>query len=169
MKLTTAILLSAALAALQPATAYAADTDLPLRKAGRWEQKTTMDEGGKKHEQTLTICIDAEMERNTALASDAEHKKSCAKYDVKKEGGTVVVESTCNMNGRDVESRTEMKGDFQSTFDVTINSTTSGMQDSQSVSVKRVIEQQGKFLGESCGDLKAGEAMGTDGTRLMVQ
>jgi hypothetical protein len=169
MKLTTAILLSAALAALQPATAYAADTDLPLRKAGRWEQKTTMDEGGKKHEQTLTICIDAEMERNTALASDAEHKKSCAKYDVKKEGGTVVVESTCNMNGRDVESRTEMKGDFQTAFDVTINSTTSGMQDSQSVSVKRVIEQQGKFLGESCGDLKAGEAMGTDGTRLMVQ
>ena len=169
MKLTTAILLSAALAALQPATAYAADTDLPLRKAGRWEQKTTMDEGGKKHEQTLTICIDAEMERNTARASDAEHKKSCAKYDVKKEGGTVVVESTCNMNGRDVESRTEMKGDFQSAFDVTINSTTSGIQDSQSVSVKRVIEQQGKFLGDSCGDLKAGEAMGTDGTRLMVQ
>ena len=25
-----------------------------------------MDEGGKKHEQTLTICIDADMERNTA-------------------------------------------------------------------------------------------------------
>jgi hypothetical protein len=154
---------------MQPAAAHAADTDLPLRKAGRWEQKTTMDEGGKKHEQTLTICIDAEMERNTALASDAEHKKSCAKYDVKKEGGTVVVESTCNMNGRDVESRTEMKGDFQTAFDVTINSTTSGIQDSQSVSVKRMIEQQGKFLGESCGDLKAGEAMGTDGTRLMVQ
>jgi hypothetical protein len=169
MKLTTAILLSAACVAMQPAAAYAADTDLPLRKAGRWEQKTTMDEGGKKHEQTLTICIDAEMERNTALASDAEHKKSCTKYDVKKEGGTVVVESRCNMNGRDVESRTEMKGDFQSAFDVTINSTTSGMQDSQSVSIKRVIEQQGKFLGESCGDLKAGEAMGTDGTRLMVQ
>lgn len=169
MKLTTATLLAAACAALLPATAYAADPDLPLRKAGRWEQKTTMDEGGKKHEQTLTICIDAEMERNTALASDAEHKKSCAKYEVKKQGGTVVVESTCNMNGRDVESRTEMKGDFQTAFDVTINSTTSGIQDSQSVSVKRVIEQQGKFLGESCGDLKAGEAMGTDGTRLMVQ
>ena len=33
----------------------------------------------------------------------------------------------------------------------------------------QVIEQQGKYLGESCGDLKAGEAMGTDGTRVMVQ
>ena len=169
MKLTTAILLAAASVALQPAAAYAAGTDLPLRKAGRWEQKTSMEEGGKKHEQTLTICIEAEMERNTALASDAEHKKSCSKYEVRKVGDTVIVESNCNMNKRDVESRTEMSGDFQSAFNVKINSTTSGMQDSQSVSVKRVIEQQGKFLGESCGDLKAGEAMGTDGTRLMVQ
>lgn len=169
MKLTTAILLSAALAALQPATAYAADTALPLRKAGAWEQKTTMDEGGKKHEQTLTICIDAEMERNTALASDAEHKKSCSKYEVKKSGDTVVVESTCNMNKRDVESRTEMSGDFQSAFNVKINTTTSGIQDSQTVSIKRVIEQQGKYVGESCGDLKAGEAMGADGTKIMVQ
>jgi len=168
MKWTTAIILSAACVVLQPA-AYANDTELPLRKAGRWEQKTTMDEGGKKHEQTLTICIDADMERNTAVASDAEHKKSCSKYEVKRAGETVIVESTCNMNGRDVESRTKMKGDFQTAFDVTINSTTSGIQDSQSVSVKRVIEQQGKFLGESCGDLKAGEAMVTDGTRLMVQ
>ena len=74
------------------ATIAAEASDLPLRKAGRWEQKTTMEEGGKKHEQTLTICIDADMERNTALASDAEHKKSCSKYEVKKSGDTVVVE-----------------------------------------------------------------------------
>ena len=72
-----------------------------------------MEEGGQKHEQTLTICIDADMERNTALASDAEHKKSCSKYEVKKSGDTVIVESTCNMNKRDVESRTEMSGNFQ--------------------------------------------------------
>jgi hypothetical protein len=52
-----------------------------------------MDEGGKKHEQTLTICIDADMERNTAVASDAEHKKSCSKYEVKRAGETVIVES----------------------------------------------------------------------------
>jgi hypothetical protein len=62
-----------------------------------------------------------------------------------------------------------MRGYFQKTFDVKISSTTSGIQDSHSISIKRVIEQQGKFLDESCGDLKAGEAMGTDGTKVMVQ
>jgi hypothetical protein len=149
--------------------ATAGANDLPLRKAGRWEQTTTMEEGGQKHEQTLTICIDADMERNTAQASDSEHRKSCSKYEVKKSGDTVIVESTCNMNKRDVESRTEMSGNFQDAFRVKIDTTTSGIQDSQTVSIKRVIEQQGKYLGESCGDLKAGEAMGTDGTKILVQ
>jgi hypothetical protein len=169
MQHVSTILFAAALLALTSIGASVAANDLPLRKAGRWEQKTSMEEGGQKHEQTLTICIDADMERSTALASDAEHKKSCSKYEVKKVGDTVIVESTCNMNKRDVESRTEMSGNFQDAFTVKIDSTTSGIQDSQTVTIKRVIEQQGKYLGESCGDLKAGEAMGSDGTKIMVQ
>ncbi len=47
------------------------------------------------------------------------------------------------MNGREVYSRTEISGDFQDAFTVKIDSTTSGIQDSQSISVKRVIEQSG--------------------------
>jgi hypothetical protein len=169
MKWTFGVVLVTACMAFQPVATFAADTPLPLRKAGRWEQKSTMEEGGKKHDQTLTICIDADMERNTAAASVAEHKQHCSKYEVNKEGASVIVSATCNMNGRDVESRTEMSGDFQNAFVIKIDSTTSGIQESQTVSIKRVIEQEGKYLGESCGDLKAGEAMGTDGTKIMVQ
>lgn len=169
MKCTVAVLFSAISAAALTAAASADNVQLPLRKAGKWEQVTVMDEGGKKHEQTLTVCIDADMERNTAAASDEEHKRSCSKYEVKKQGDAVVIDATCNMNERDVESRTEMSGDFQTAFTVKIDSTTSGIQNQQSVSVKRVIEQKGKYLGESCGDLKAGEAMGSDGSKVMVQ
>ncbi|MFA5899798.1 MAG: DUF3617 family protein [Hyphomicrobium sp.] len=169
MKWAAAILASTICVGMQVPALGAEETKLPLRKAGMWEQSTVMEEGGKKHEQKLTICIDADMERNTALASDAEHRRSCSKYEVKKEGDAVVVDATCNMNGRDVESRTQMSGDFQSDFMVKIDSTTSGVQDAQSVSIKRMIEQHGKYLGESCGELKAGEAMGTDGSKLLVQ
>lgn len=151
-------------------TSVAAETaSLPLRKAGRWELTTTMEEGGKKHEQALTLCIDADMERNTAAASDAEHKSSCTKYEIKKQGDAVVVDATCKMNGRDVESRTEMRGDFQAAFEVKINSTTSGTDGAQSISIPRTIVQHGKYLGEACGELKAGEAMAPDGTKVMVQ
>ena len=76
MHRTSIFLFAGAILALSAGAANAAEAgDLPLRKAGRWEQKSTMEEGGKKHEQTLTICIDADMERNTAVASVAEHKQ----------------------------------------------------------------------------------------------
>lgn len=169
MKRTAVILASTVCLGVTTASAMAADVSLPLRKAGKWEQVTVMEEGGKKHEQTLTICIDADMEHNTAAASSAEHAQHCSKYEIKKDGDKVVIDATCKMNGRVVDSRTEMSGDFQNAFDVKIDSTTSGIHQAQSISIKRLIEQKGKYLGESCGELKAGEAMGTDGTKLMVQ
>ena len=89
--------------------------------------------------------------------------------EIKKAGGNTTVTSLCKFHGRTVDSATEMSGDFETAFKVTINSTTSGEQDGKPVSVKRTIVQDGKYLGESCGDLKAGEAMGSDGKKIMVQ
>lgn len=142
---------------------------LPERKAGLWELKTTMDEGLGPKDQTLKICIDAAMERNTVLASAVEHQTQCTKYDVKTEGDATVVEMSCQFASRHVKSRTEMTGDFQTALNVKIESTTSGEQDGKTITVNRTITQTGSYLGESCGDLVGGEAMGSDGTRVMVQ
>jgi hypothetical protein len=143
--------------------------ELPLRKAGRWEMKTVMDEGFGPREQVITMCIDTEMERTTATASKADHAEKCSKYEVKRAGDTTTVDAHCVFDGRTVESVTRMSGDFQSAFNVTIDSTTSGTERGQSISVKRSITQAGKYLGESCGDLEAGEAMGSDGHKILVQ
>ena len=143
--------------------------ELPMRKAGRWEMKTVMDEGFGPREQMITMCIDNDMERAMAASSKADHAEKCSKYEVKKAGGATTVTSLCKFHGRTVDSATEMSGDFETAFKVTINSTTSGEQDGKPVSVKRTIVQDGKYLGESCGDLKAGEAMGSDGKKIMVQ
>jgi hypothetical protein len=170
MKWAPAIALVGAFITQLPAASIADDaTELPMRKAGRWELKTVMNEGGGMHEQTLTMCVDGEMERNTVAASAVEHKQSCSKYAIAKSGDTFTVDANCHLNERDVESRTEMSGDFQTAFKVKIESTTSGIDGGQSISVKRTITQEGKYLGDACGDLKAGEAMGADGSKIMVQ
>jgi hypothetical protein len=143
--------------------------ELPMRKAGRWEMKTVMDEGFGPREQMITMCIDNDMERTMAASSKADHAEKCSKYEVKRAGDTTTVDALCVFDGRTVESVTKMTGDFQSTFNVTIDSTTSGTERGQSISVKRTITQAGKYLGESCGDLKAGEAMGSDGHKVLVQ
>lgn len=150
--------------------AVAADTaKLPERKAGLWELSTTMDEGLGPKDQTMKICIDADMERNTVNASADEHAKQCSKYEIKKEGAKTMVDMACQFASRHVVSHTEMTGDFQNAFNVKIESSTSGEHNKQSVTVKRTITQNGKYLGESCGDLVGGEAMGSDGSRMLVQ
>ncbi|MFT3731872.1 MAG: DUF3617 family protein [Hyphomicrobium sp.] len=143
---------------------------LPERKAGLWELKTQMDEGNGPKDQTMKICVDARMEKNTVMGSIADHKANCSSYDIKAAGGSTVVDSDCVYNGRKVISTTNMSGDFQSAFTITIQSTTSDPEKTdQSVVVKRTITQLGKFVGDSCGDLKPGEAEAADGTRVLVQ
>lgn len=149
--------------------ALAENVSLPERKAGLWELTTTMDEGMGPVDRTLTMCVDADMERNTVIASLIEHKQQCSKYDIKRDGEKTVVDMNCRFETRDVEGRTEMTGDFQTALLVKIESTTSGDHRGQTVAVKRTITQKGRYLGESCGDLTGGEAMGADGTRVMVQ
>ena len=150
--------------------ALAGDQKLPMRKAGLWEMKTVMDEGNGPKDQTMKMCIDGEMERNTVDASLEEHKKACMQYDVKTDGGKTIVDADCTFSTRRVISTTTMTGDFSTAFEIAITSTTTSVEaKDQSVVVKRTIAQSGKYAGESCGELKAGEAEGTDGTRMMVQ
>jgi hypothetical protein len=168
--LTRALILAAGLALLPVVPAVAEET-LPARKAGMWELKTSMDEGMGPREQSMKLCIDAEMEANTVKASLAEHKQNCEKYEIKKDGGKPVVNMICTFNGRRVESLTEMDGDFSKSFNIKIASTTADTREStqQTITIKRVILQDGTYLGENCGELKGGEAMAADGTKLMVQ
>ncbi|MET0639448.1 MAG: DUF3617 family protein [Hyphomicrobium sp.] len=153
-----------------PAAGEEATITLPERKAGLWELKTQMDEGNGPQDQIMKLCVDGQMEKNTVLASIADHKANCTAYDVKASGGDTIVDSDCLYNGRKVMSTTNMSGDFKSAFKITIQSTTTEPeQKEQSVVVKRTITQLGKFVGDSCGELKPGEAEAADGTRVLVQ
>lgn len=155
----------------QHAIAAGDQASLPKRKPGLWELKSTMDEGLGPRENTMKMCIDATMEENTVNASIAEHRASCEKYEIKTTAAGMTVDAACTYSGRHVTSLTEMSGDFSSAFSVKISTTTSDEKAStaQSVVVTRTITQDGKFLSESCGDLKPGEAMTADGAKVLVQ
>ena len=170
-RLSTITLIAAVAVSLAATVPVAAEDslDLPLRKAGQWQLTTAMDEGRGPRQSILTMCIEAEMERKTVMASGSEHRANCSKYEVKKIGGTTTVDAECTYDQRKVTSHTEMSGDFQAAFAVKIESTTSGEARGQPVSVKRTILQEGKYVTQSCGDLQAGEAKDPEGRKVMVQ
>lgn len=147
--------------------------DLPLRKAGLWEVRTQTDEGSGARNQDLTMCIGEEMERSTVRSSGMEYRSNCAKYEVKKTSDGTTVDATCTFDQRHVTSHTELRGDFQTAFEVKISSSTTGSaprsQGGQPVNVQRTIVQVGKYLGSRCGGLQAGEAKTADGQVVSVQ
>ena len=147
--------------------------DLPLRKAGLWEMQTETASGKSPQKQQLTVCIGAEMERKTVLASGMENRANCEKYEVKKTPDATIVDAVCTYDRRHVTTHTELSGDFQSAFHVTVKSAVSGFapraQGGQPVNVQTTIVQSGKYLGESCGDLQAGQAKAADGRTVIVQ
>lgn len=167
--------LVAALSISFGAVVFAADEklDLPLRKAGLWDVNTQTDEGHGKRDQKLTMCIGEEAERNTVRTSSAENRANCPKYVVSKSSAGTIVDALCFYDDRKVTTHTELSGDFTTEFQVKVESSVSGnaprTQGGAPVDVKRTILQSGKYLGESCGELSAGEAKTANGVKVVVQ
>lgn len=161
------LVIAAALACLS-APSFA--SELPQRQPGKWKLSTEMDEGRGPIKQTLTMCITEAMEKATIESSATEHKSNCSRYDIKKDGDMTVVEADCAYAVDKVTSRTEMSGDFKSSFAVKIESTTVTQPPSgKAMTRHRKINQTGEHLGTDCGDIKPGEAIAEDGSRVMVQ
>lgn len=147
--------------------------ELPLRKAGLWDVRTETDEGRGVSKQALTMCIGEQMEQDTVRAGMTDNRSNCSRYEIKKAGDAVTVDAACTYDERQVTNHTELKGDFKTSFLVTVESSTQGKaprsMGGQPVDVQRKIRQEGKYLGESCGELKAGEAKTADGQLVTVQ
>lgn len=160
-----------ALASVFVAAAMANEDTLPERKAGLWELKTSMDEGAGPRENAMKVCIDATMEATTVKTSFNEHKANCEKYEILKANDVTTVEMACKFNNRHVTGKTEMSGDFKTAFKVRIDSTTSdeAANETRTVTVHRVILQEGTYVAESCGDLSPGQALTADGQKVLVQ
>lgn len=145
--------------------------EIPQRQAGMWQIKTEIDEGKGAVKQALTMCVDAALEKQTAEQSKTEHQSSCSRYDIKRDGDKTVIDAQCAYAVDEVSSRTEISGDFKTAFDVKITSTTLTRVPNRPdpITRTRVITQKGDRLGDSCGDLKPGEAKGEDGRPILVQ
>ncbi len=87
------------------AAAPAVAIDFPTRKAGVWETTVTMNGGAPTVQK---MCFTPEMEKMIQAAKAA----SCSRYEVRKEGATWIVESTCSVLGRVIGGRSVTSGDF---------------------------------------------------------
>jgi hypothetical protein len=136
----------------------ASAADLPPRKAGLWEMKTTVTSGQVV---SMQQCIDAKSDEAMQANSTANAQRDCSKRDVQKSGGTITIDSVCTMAGKARTTHTVITGNFDSSYSMAITAQSEG-------AAAHSINIEAKWLGPCGADMKPGDTIMPNGQKMNV-
>lgn len=90
--------------------------DLPKRKSGLWEIKTSHDGAGGL---TMQICVDEKQDDLTAQQSDKMNKdmrKQCSRMDTRQSGDRIEIDSVCKFDKSTVTGHTVISGKLSTQY-----------------------------------------------------
>ena len=147
----------------------AAALDLPARKAGLWEIKTTMDER-KEPPQVAQHCIDAETDKMMNSIGGEMRKEACSKQDVQKVGATYVINSVCKFGPMTSTSHGVVTGDFNSAYTVKLTSKREGGPNIPGMPAdgSSNMTVEAKWLGACAADQKPGDMIMSGGRKVNI-
>jgi hypothetical protein len=140
---------------LTPASA----ADLPARKPGLWEVKTTIE--GNPRALTVQQCIDASTDQMLQSSAGPFSAPACPDREVKKSDGSMTIDSRCTLNGKPASAHAIVTGSFDHAYTMTVTS-----EGGELPAVKMTIE--GKWLGACAADQKAGDVIMPGGVKINV-
>jgi hypothetical protein len=105
------LLLAMLLAAL---SVPAAAQDTPRRKSGLWE--ITMTSSQMPQPMTMRQCVDEKTDDMTARPQQPGAQEKCSKKSVRRQGGKVIFDSVCQVEGSTATSHGEFSGDFATSY-----------------------------------------------------
>ncbi len=141
-------------------TAIAAD-EMPRRKSGLWAMSVLMP--GAAVPMTMQQCVDERTDDITATMTD-KTKQAC-KSQMKRDGGRLVLDSTCKLGATTATTRGVFVGDLKSSYTfestTTFNPPKAGMRDG-------VTKATAQWTGPCTAGMKAGEVVMGNGMRFNV-
>jgi hypothetical protein len=147
--------------------ATAAAEDFPKRKSGLWEIRTGSGNTGagaaKADSATVQMCIDEKTDNAVQQQTAGMVKQSCSKQDIKRTGGTIVVDSVCRFGDTTATTRSVFTGSFDSSYKVETKSTYDppmhGMREGTAVI-------QARWLGPCKADQRPGDMILPSGVKI---
>jgi len=95
--------------------------DMPARKAGLWELKMSFEQP-KRPAHVIRQCTDAASDKLLNSNFGGSAQQNCAKQEMHKTGGTIVVDSVCSFAGMTTESHAVITGSFASAYKINVTS-----------------------------------------------
>jgi hypothetical protein len=137
------------LAGAMPALA----AEMPARKAGLWEIKTSLENRGGAG-MTIQQCIDAATDQMMMSSAGPLAQAVCPKRDIQRSGDTVTIDSTCTFMDKTATTHAVITGSLDSAYTMTVTTQSDVMQGGQ-----MTMTMAGKWLGACAADQKPGDMM----------
>jgi Protein of unknown function (DUF3617) len=158
MKLTI-LSAGAALAAGLIASAAVRANELPARKPGLWEVKTSLGDNGRSL--TVQQCVDAASDQLLQSSAGPFSADLCQSREVKNSEGSTTIDSHCTVGGKVGSAHAVVSGSFDSAYNMTVTSEGGGLSPA-----KMTIE--GKWLGACAAGQKPGDVMMPNGAKINI-
>jgi hypothetical protein len=146
--------------------ATAGADELPVRKPGLWEIKIKLT-GGAAPTAMMRHCTDAMVDRDMSTMFNPLAPSPCAKGSVRKEGDHYTIDASCTADNKTVKVRSDVMGDFQSSYTVVTETKIQDDPDSDPTLTSMTLE--GKYAGACKMGQKPGDVMMAGGLKLNVK
>ena len=150
--------LTLVLIAMTPALA----AELPSRKPGLWQVKTSI---GSSNAQTRVIqqCIDAATDQMMQSSAGPFARAACPERDVRRSENSITIDSTCTLGRKPATAHSVITGSFDSAYTMTVTSQSPGVPDAN-----MIMTMDAKWLGPCTVDQKPGDVVMSNGMKINV-
>jgi Protein of unknown function (DUF3617) len=136
--------------------------ELPSRKPGLWEVKTSFENRGGAG-LTVQQCIDAATDQMMQSSAGPLAQAACSRRDVQKSGDTVTLDSTCTLGGKTATAHAVITGSFDSAYTMTVTSQGDALPGG-----KMSMTMAAKWLGPCTADQKPGDMIMGNGLKMNI-
>jgi hypothetical protein len=139
--------------------AHAEAGDLPARKPGLWEVKTTIEGHGRAV--TVQQCIDAATDQMLQSSAGPFAAPACPEREVKKSDNGTTIDSRCNFNGNAANAHAVITGSFESAYTMTVTSEGADLP-------AMTMTSEGKWLGACTAGQQPGDVVMANGVKVNI-
>jgi len=136
--------------------------ELPSRKPGLWEVKTTI-EGRNAPAQVLQQCIDASTDQMMQSNAGPYSAAACPKREAQKSDSSMTIDSTCTIGGKTATAHAVITGNFDGAYTMTVTSQSEAVPGSA-----MLMTMEARRLGACTADQKPGDIIMSNGRTINI-
>ncbi|MDR3486896.1 MAG: DUF3617 family protein [Bradyrhizobium sp.] len=143
-------------------TMSALATELPSRKPGLWQVKTSI-ENSNAPARVIQQCIDAATDQMMQSSAGPFAPQVCPLRDVQRSENSFTIDSTCAIGGKPATAHAAVTGSFDSAYTMIVTS-----QSDDIPGGKMIMTMEGKWLGPCTADQKPGDIVMSNGMKINI-